>query len=135
MRYIWEPSLKAEFEKGTYQKGFLWRTLCIKVMIYAWHGLKPIIIAFFGVCTKLSNHILQYSDVKFMHEIEPLQIDFLSLQYSKVLFHGLIDFFNHICIAITFYDKCKKSKNNILQWCNLKIYAQNQDIKPSKNKI
>ena len=80
-------------------------------------------IAFFGVHTKLNNHILQCSDIKFTYKIETLQIYWHIIQSLKVLLSNWDWIFNHIWIEITFYDKCTKSKINFLQWCNLKMYS------------
>ena len=86
------------------------------------------IITFFDVSTKLNNHILQCSDLKYMYEIELLQINCDFQQSSNVFLSNYDRFLNRICITITFYDKCMKSNNHILRWCNLKMCVRNQDI-------
>ena len=48
--------------------------------------------------------------------------------YSILTYYRKIQILNHICIAITLNDKLMKSNKPILQWCNLKMYIQNQDM-------
>ena len=83
---------------------------------YYFHcSISIYIIILFDVHTKLNNHIIQFSDLKCMYEIEPLQIDGRIIQSSNILFSKCNLFLNYICIIIILYDKLTKPNNRILQ--------------------
>ena len=100
--------------------------LCIHIIFYSL--VWVCIITLFDVRKKLNNHILQCPDLKFIYGIEPLQIECHIIESFDVLFSKCNKKITDICIAITFYDKCMKSNNHILKWCNLEMHVRNQDI-------
>ena len=83
---------------------------CIYIYILFYSLISIYTIELFHVRTKLNKHVLQYSGLKCMYKIEPLQIDCNILQASNVFFSKYDQIFNHICIAITFNDKLKNQK-------------------------
>ena len=109
----------------------LWEST--NVYTYCFYSLISIfIITFFDVRNKLNNHIIQCFDTKCTYNIEPLETNCHILQSYSVLFSNCDRIFNHIWISITYYYKHMKSKNHILQGCNLKMHLQNWDIKVVK---